>query len=129
MSDRPKFGPGFQDGRSRLYRAEYGALTAALAGYLVWRGVFLGGVDIWQTAFWAVFPDIASFVPIGLSSKQGDWPKWGSTLYNIFHTLLLWGLLFFSLFIVFHIPYWPLLGWLGHITTDRAVGYALRKSS
>ena len=100
-----------------------------MAGYLVWRGVFIGGVDIWQIVFWAVFPDIVSFVPIGLSTKQGDWPKWGSTLYNAFHTLLLWGLLFFSLFIVFHNLYWPLLGWLGHITMDRAVGYALRKNS
>mgnify|MGYP001584512556 FL=1 len=91
--------------------------------------MFIGGVDIWQIVFWAVFPDIVSFVPIGLSTKQGDWPKWGSTLYNPFHTLLLWGLLFFSLFIVFHNLYWPLLGWLGHITMERAVGYALRKNS
>lgn len=34
-----------------------------------------------------------------------------------------------DLFIVFDIPYWPLLGWLGHITMDRAVGFALRKDS
>lgn len=66
------FGPGFQDARSRLYRAEYGALTVAVAGYLLWRGVFIGGVDIWQTVLWVVFPDIVSFVPIGVSSKQGD---------------------------------------------------------
>jgi len=47
------FGPGFQDARSGLYRAEYAAITLAVLSYLVWRTVHGGGVDWLQVAFWA----------------------------------------------------------------------------
>ena len=40
------------------------------------------------------FPDLAAFIPIGASSKRRDWPSWGSNLYHLFHTVLVWGLAF-----------------------------------
>lgn len=121
-----QFGPGFQDATSRLYRVEYAAVTIAIIGYLIWRAFNLGGIDWLQVAFWAAFPDLAAFIPIGLSSKRREWPSWGATLYNTFHTILAWGVVFLGLWAALGGVYWPLFGWLGHITADRASGYALR---
>ncbi len=129
MSDRPRFGPGFQDARSTLYRAEYAAVTLALLAYLIWRSLYLGGLDWLQTIFWAVFPDLAAFIPIGASSKRREWPGWGASLYNLFHTGLLWGLAFAASWVFLTGVYWPIFGWLGHITADRALGYGLRQAS
>lgn len=126
MAMSSTFGPGFQDARSRLYRAEYAALALTVLGYLLWRSFHGGGVDWLQVAFWVVFPDLASFLPIGLSSKRREWPSWGSIVYDSFHTILLWGAAFAASWVIFGVVYWPLLGWLGHILTDRAVGYGLR---
>ena len=69
---------------------------------------------------------MGSFVPIGLSSKRREWPSWGASLYNVFHTILVWGGVFVVAWLALGSVYWPLLGWLGHITVDRASGYALR---
>jgi hypothetical protein len=120
------FGPGFQDARSKLFRLEYAAASIAIVGYLVWRSVYLGGVDWLQVIFWVVFPDLASFIPIGASSKRREWPPWGAKLYNVFHTVLIWGLAFAASWLALGVVYWPLFGWLGHITVDRAAGYTLR---
>jgi Domain of unknown function (DUF4260) len=121
-----QFGPGFQVATSRLYRTEYAAASAAIIGYLIWRTYYLGGIDWLQVIFWAAFPDLASFIPIGVSSKRREWPSWGATLYNVFHTLLVWGTVFAALWAATGTVYWPLFGWLGHITVDRASGYGLR---
>jgi len=129
MGDQGGFGPGFQDARSKLYRAEYAAATIALLAYLVYRWLYLGGLDWASTVFWILFPDLVAFIPIGLSSRRKEWPAWGSRLYNTFHTLLAWGLGSAAIWFVFGIAYWPIFGWLGHITVDRAVGYGLRSSS
>jgi len=120
------FGPGFQDARSVLYRTEYLAVSFAIFGYLLWRSLFVGGVDWLQVVFWVAFPDLVSFLAIGLSSKRREWPSWGSSVYNSFHTILVWGAAFAVSWIAFGAVYWPLFGWLGHITVDRASGYALR---
>jgi hypothetical protein len=120
------FGPGFQDARSKLFRLEYAAASIAIVGYLVWRSVYLGGVDWLQVIFWVAFPDLASFIPIGASSKRREWPPWGAKLYNVFHTVLIWGIAFAASWLALGVVYWPLFGWLGHITVDRAVGYTLR---
>ena len=122
----PGFGPWFQDSRSKLYRAEYAAITLVILASLVWRAINLGGVDWIQLVFWATFPDLASFIPIGASSRRKEWPAWGSALYNFFHTILVWGGVFAASWLVLGSVYWPLFGWLGHITADRAVGYTLR---
>jgi hypothetical protein len=120
------FGPGFQDVRSMLYRAEWAVISLSIFGYLFWRSSYVGGVDWLQVVFWVVFPDLVSFLAIGLSSERREWPSWGSSLYNSFHTLLAWGAAFAASWIMLGVVYWPLLGWLGHITIDRTVGYALR---
>jgi hypothetical protein len=120
------FGPGFQESGSRLYRAEYAAISAGILGYLVWRSYYLGGIDWVELVFWVVFPDLVAFVAIGASSKRREWPSWGPDLYNATHTILVWGVVFVVLLVVLRSPYWPLLGWLGHITVDGTVGYGLR---
>jgi hypothetical protein len=125
MGDSGGFGPGFQVASSRLYRAEYAAATATILAYLLYRWLYLGGLDWASTVFWILFPDLAAFIPIGLSSKRREWPSWGSYLYNVCHTILVFAVSWF----VLGSPYWPILGWLGHITADRAVGYGLRSSS
>ena len=123
------FGPGFQNASSKIYRAEYATFTIAILAYLVWRTFYSGGVDWLQLVFWAVFPDLSSFIPIGISSRRKEWPLWGSRLYNFFHTALVWLALFAAFWIALSAPYWPLLGWLMHITTDRSFGFGLRASS
>jgi hypothetical protein len=128
MGEKGGFGPSFQGAGSKLYKAEYAALTLAILAYLVYRWLYLGGLDWGQTVFWIVFPDLAAFVPIGISSKRKEWPTWGSYLYNSVHTVLTWGLAFGVLWFVLGTPYWPVFGWLGHITADRAVGYGLRSN-
>ena len=120
------FGPGFQAASSRLYKAEYAAATLAILAYLVFRWLHLGGLDWLQTVFWMVFPDLFAFIPIGLSSRRKEWPAWGSYVYNFSHTILVWGLAFGLSWFFMGTVYWPILGWLGHITADRAVGYGLR---
>jgi hypothetical protein len=129
MGSQSGFGPGFQAVGSRLYRLEYAAATAAILAYLVYRWLHLGGLDWPATVFWILLPDLAAFVPIGLSSERRQWPAWGAYLYNTFHNFLLWGLAFGLLWLLLETPYWPILGWLGHITADRAVGYGLRSTS
>lgn len=76
--------------------------------------------------FWGVFPDLAAFVPISLSSKRRSWPAWGAVGYNVFHTIVVWVAVFFVVWALAGAPYWPIFGWLVHITFDRSVGYGLR---
>ena len=120
------FGPGFQEAGSRLYRAEYAAVSVAIVGYLVWRSVYLGGIDWLQVIFWVILPDLIPFIPIGASSNRREWPSWGPNLYNLSHTILVWGAAFAASSALLGVVYWPILGWLGHITVDRTVGYGLR---
>ena len=127
MTIEKGFGPEFQEVGSRLYRAEYGAISIAIIGYLVWRGLFLGGINVFQTIFWVLFPDLVAFIPIGLLSKRREWPEWGAYLYNAVHNVIAWGLVFTGIWVVFGVTSWPLFGWLGHITVDRTIGYGLRK--
>jgi len=119
------FGPGFLDARSILYRAEYAAISNSIVAFLAWRTIFVG-LDWFQVAFWAILPDLVAFAGIALSSRRREWPSWGSNLYNLFHTILLWEACFLAAWAAFGAPYWPILGWLGHISVDRAMGYALR---
>ena len=129
MGSGGSFGPGFQAASSKLYRAEFAAATLAILAYLVYRWLHLGGLDWPSTVFWILFPDLAAFIPIGLSSKRREWPAWGGYLYNTFHNAFVWGLAFGALWLVLGTPYWPILGWLGHIAADRAVGYGLRSTA
>ena len=121
------FGPPFQEVGSKLHRAEYAVASIAVVSYLLWR-TFGGGIDWLQVIFWAVFPDLAAFIPIAASHERKQWPSWGASLYNVFHTVIIWGAVFAATWFVAGFVYLPLLGWLLHITTDRAVGYYLRAS-
>lgn len=125
---RKGFGPPFQESGSKLYRAEYAAASIAIVSYLVWRTFYGGGVAWIQVVFWAVFPDLAAFIPIATSPQRREWPSWGANLYNIFHTVLTWAVVFLVLWLAIGSPYLPLLGWLLHITADRTNGYYLRAS-
>ena len=124
------FGPGFQSSTSKLFRAEYALISFVIIAYLVynyWTGI--GWLDILALIFFGALPDIGTFIPIGVASskKKGAWPSWGSSVYNTFHTILLWALVFALFWFVFRSPYLPLFGWLLHITVDRSVGYSLRE--
>ena len=122
------FGPDFQSAGSRLYRAEYAAAALAILAFLFYRWLYQGGLDWPQTVLWAAFPDLIVFIPIGLSRRR-EWPRWGSYLYNSFHTVIAWGLAFGVLWLALGGPYWPILGWLLHIAADRAAGFGLRSTA
>ena len=124
-----QFGPGFQNARSRLYRSEYALITVSILIFLAWRYIYSSGsVSILEIAFWAIFPDLVAFAAIGAASKKGVWPTWGSYVYNVSHTILVWAAVFAVTWVVLGSPHWELLGWLGHISADRAVGYGLRET-
>ena len=125
------FGPGFQSSTSRLFRGEYILISVVVLAYLIWN--FKSGIgwsELTILIFFAILPDLFAFIPIGLySSKEsrgGSWPPWGARLYNIFHTILFWALIFAIAWAFLRVPYLPLLGWLIHITVDRSLGYSLR---
>ena len=128
MNEQPQFGPPFQDARSKLYRSEYALISVAILVFLGWRYLQVPSLFfVLGIIFWAIFPDLAAFIPIGLSSSKRTWPRWGAFVYNFFHTILVWTSFFVIAWVIFKTPRWELLGWLGHITTDRAVGYGLRE--
>jgi hypothetical protein len=127
----PPWGPGFLRLNSRVYRAEYAAATVAILVLLLgWRWLILNAFpwpSLLLTVFWALWPDLVAFVPIGFASKGSrEWPTWGPTLYNAVHNLLVWGVVFVLWSVLAGQIVWPLLAWAGHITADRAVGYHLR---
>ena len=129
MSGHVQSGPRFQNARSPLYISEYAVITIAILAFLVWRYLYApGGVDAIEVVFWVIFPDLAAFIPIGIASKKGAWPAWGAYVYNFFHTILVCVAVFAILWVILKTPHWELLGWLGHISTDRAVGYGLRET-
>jgi len=124
----PRAGPAFLRLNSVVYRLEMLLVTVAIVLVLFyWRLFVARDLNIYTTIFWIVWPDLASFVPIGLAGRGSrDWPRWGASLYNFFHTFLvvvpvlaIWSLVVGSI-------QWELLGWVGHITMDRSVGYYLR---
>jgi hypothetical protein len=127
----PPWGPGFLRLNSWAYRAEYAVATIAILLLLFgWRGFILGDLpwsSVLLAVFWAIWPDLAAFIPIGIASRGSrDWPPWGPALYNAVHNLLLWGVMFALWSLVTGQIAWPLLAWAGHITADRAAGFYLR---
>ena len=130
----PPWGPGFFRLDSWVYRAEYAAATVAILVLIFgWRGYLLKDLPwpaLLQVVFWAVWPDLAAFLPIGVASKGSrSWPAWGPTLYNSVHNFLVWGVVFVAWSVLSGQVAWPLLAWAGHITADRAFGYYLRAPS
>jgi len=127
----PPWGPEFLRLNSWPYRLEYAVATASILLLLfVWRLWILrslSSVDLLLVLFWAAWPDVLAFVPIGLQARRSrTWPKWGPALYNAGHSLLVWAAVFGLWSVLERAVPWPLLAWAGHITADRAVGYHLR---
>ncbi len=127
----PCEGPGFLRLNSISYRLEMLLITIILLVVLFyWRLFVVKDLNLLETIFWIIFPDLASFIPIGLAARGAkEWPRWGPTLYNFFHTLLVWIPVVAIWSILSGAVQWPLLGWAGHITADRSVGYYLRAAS
>jgi hypothetical protein len=127
----PRAGPGFLRLNSIAYRLEMLLITITLLVVLFyWRLFVVKDLNLSVTVFWIIFPDLGSFIPIGLAVRGGkEWPRWGPGLYNFFHTFLVWIPVFAIWNIMSGTIQWPLLGWAGHITADRSVGYYLRAAS
>ena len=127
----PRSGPGFLRLNSIAYRLEMLLITIILlVAVFYWRLFVVRDLNLLETVFWIIFPDLASFIPIGLAVRGAkEWPRWGPTLYNFFHTLLVWIPVFAIWSLLSGAVQWPFLGWAGHITADRSVGYYLRAST
>ena len=127
----PRTGPAFLRLNSIAYRLEMLLITITLLVVLFyWRLFVVKDLNLVATVFWIIFPDIASFIPIGLTMRGAkEWPYWGPGLYNFFHMLLVWIPVFALWSVLSGTLQWPLLGWAGHITADRSVGYYLRAAS
>src|SRR4029077_3677784 len=85
-------GPGFLRLGSTPYRLEMLLVTLAILVLLFyWRFFVVRDLNLPLTIFWIVWPDLGSFIPIGLAARSSkDWPKWGPWLYNALHTFLVW---------------------------------------
>jgi hypothetical protein len=121
-------GPWFLAPHTWPYRLEMAVGTVVIVLALFgWRGLVVGDLNLGLTIFWFLWPDLAAFIPIGIAAAGGrGWPSWGPTLYNTVHTLLVWLPIFAIWSAIAGGIEWPLLGWAGHITADRAFGYYLR---
>ena len=106
-----------------LHAVEYAAIALVLAGVAWLRFGELG------SAFWVflVAPDIGLVVAplFGPMPGRGAIPPRAVPIYNLGHTytipLLVWVAVLFT-----SLAPWPLLGWLIHISADRALGFGLR---
>lgn len=127
----PRAGPGFLRLGSTPYRLEMLLVTLAILVLLFyWRLFVVRDLNLPLTIFWIVWPDLGSFIPIGLAARSSkDWPSWGPRLYNALHTFLVWIPVLAIWSLATGSIQWPVLGWAGHITADRSVGYYLRSSS
>lgn len=124
----PRWGPGFLNIDALPYRLEMAAATLLLLAIIVGAPTLsVGGIDILQTVFWLLWPDLLAFIPIGLANKGSrQWPVWGPWIYNTGHSLLTWGAVIVLWSSLTGALQWPLLGWAAHITADRALGFYLR---
>jgi len=106
-----------------IHAVEYAVIAVALAVVAWLRGGELG------VAFWIllVAPDVGLVVAplLGRMPGRGAIPPRAVPIYNVAHTytvpLLIWLALLFT-----NVAPWPLLGWLIHISADRALGFGLR---
>ncbi len=106
------------------------ATLAIIVILFYWRLLVVKDLNLPLTIFWILWPDLGSFIPIGLATRSSkEWPRWGSALYNLLHTFLVWIPVFAVWSIATSSVQWPLLGWAGHVTADRAVGYYLRANT
>ena len=106
-----------------LHVIEYAVIAIVLAAIAWLRGAELG------VLFWVllVAPDIGLVVAplLGPMTIRGAIPPRAVPLYNVAHTFTVPVVIGVILFFTW-IPPWPLLGWLIHISADRALGFGLR---
>jgi hypothetical protein len=106
-----------------IHVIEYAVIAAVLAGVAWLRGDQLG------VAFWVLL--LAPDIGLVLAPLLGPMPGRGAIshravpIYNVAHTFTVPVLLWLASLIA-GIPPWPLLGWLIHISADRALGFGLR---
>src|SRR5437870_13557137 len=86
----PRTGPGFLRLNSIAYRLEMLLITIILLIVLFyWRLFVVKDLNLLSTVFWIIFPDLASFIPIGLPMHEPKkWPRWGPGFSTFLHTSL-----------------------------------------
>ena len=93
-------------------------------------------VNLYWTAFFGIFPDLFAFtIPFVISfyriitgqeifssfttrHQVADGFNLAHTLYQYSHSLVIWLLVFFIVWLIFKRPMWELLGWMFHILID-----------
>jgi hypothetical protein len=109
-----------------IHHAEYAALLAALVALAVWQRDQLSAWLFWPLL---IAPDVLGYVPasfMGTAPEKGALPPRGVWLYNLWHTYVVPLGIGTALAVGSgEVPWW-LLGWLIHITADRAMGFGLR---
>ena len=73
----PRNGPGFLRLNSIAYRLEMLLITITLLVVLFYGRLFVvKDLNLLVTVFWVVFPDLGSFIPIGLAVRgDKEWPR------------------------------------------------------
>ena len=102
----------------------------------LWGGVLFGRKDkktFWTSFFIGIAPDILSFgiffamVALGIvqrpnfgvgSQDPTSFPSIIYTLYDITHSLVIFGAVFLLIWLISKKPFWPLLAWGFHIVLD-----------
>jgi len=106
-----------------IHVAEYVVITGVLAGVAWLQRDQLGSL------FWVllVAPDLGLVIApaLGPLPGRGLLPPRAVPIYNLFHTYAIPVLIWVGA-VTAGIGPWPLLGWLIHISADRALGYGLR---
>jgi len=93
--------------------------------------------NLWKAGIFGMFPDIVSFVipliiilPVIILKKGFDINEISSAiqnpsytgiiemLYNISHSLIIFAIVFFLIWLIFKKPIWIMFGWLLHILID-----------
>jgi Domain of unknown function (DUF4260) len=106
-----------------IHVIEYAVLAVAFAGAAYVQRDQLG------VLFWVLLvgPDLGLIVApaFGPMPGRGLLPPRAVPVYNVFHTFTIPVLLWIVAWAA-GIAAWPLLGWLIHISADRALGFGLR---
>ena len=109
-----------------IHHVEYGVLFVVLVGMAVWQRDQL---EAW--VFWPLVlaPDLLGYLPAHLMGKvpeKGALPPRGVWIYNLWHNFVLPLVIGGGLVVATGAVPWSLLGWLIHVTLDRALGFGLR---
>ena len=109
-----------------IHHVEYGVLFVVLVGLAVWQRD-----ELVAWVFWPLLlaPDGLGYGPAPLMGKvpeKGALPPRGVWLYNLWHNYVLPLGIGVGMTVVTSAVPWSLLGWLIHVTLDRALGFGLR---